>query len=269
MKQYFREINLSVLMLLLILSAGFTILCFFTSANYHHFDYYILFYGIALILSLICAIKIRKICKPIWILTLIWIIFLLHNFVFIRDLYLTPAFFIFYVIVLTVLWSYITYFSLFNPQKKYCLIGWLGIFIVLNLLTGWVAWFSGDNILSKKHAQNLLICREKTLQIVERIQEYQQTYGIFPQALDQMNLSSELTTLPATEFEYQAESNIYFSLGFDDILLTSIHWPERYEYEYVKIDSEPMRDGWEHDPLETIHTLDASIIPEHQKSKDY
>jgi hypothetical protein len=253
--------------LLLILSAGFTGLCLVTAARSNSLNCYILFYVVALFLSVICAVLTRKVSKTLWAFTLSWFVFLLLSVFFTFDLYITPTFFFSLVIVLTVLWSYIVYFSLFCSQHRYSVVGWLGIFIVLNLLTGWAAWFSGDKILSKRHARNLLICRQKAMQIVEQIKQFKQTNGTFPQTLDELYLEPELTELPLSEFQYDSITDFYFSLTFNDPLFNSIHWPGRYAYEYLKY-HDKFRDGWYPDPLDTIGRLDTSIVPKKQDPTD-
>lgn len=265
MGKYSSTTMLYAVPLLLILSAGFTGLCLVTAARSNSVNCYILFYVVTLFLSVICAVLTRKVSKTLWAFALSWFLFFLLSVFFTFDLYITPTFFIFLVIVLTVLWSYLVYFSLFSSQKRYSVIGWLGIFIVLNLLTGWAAWFSGDKILSKRHARNLLICRQKAMQIVEQIKQFKQTNGTFPQTLDELNLEPELTELPLSKLCYYTADNIYFSIVFDEPLLIRSHWPGMYEYEYVEIDNQPIKDGWITDPLDYIRRLNASILLDHQE----
>ena len=77
-----------------------------------------------------------------------------------------------------------------------------------------------------------------------------------------------MTALPFSEFQYDSVADVYFSLSFNDTLLTDIHSPGRYEYEYLKADHKPTKDGWTSDPFDIIRRLNASIVSNYQKSKE-
>lgn len=269
MKKYLWKINLSVFFFLSILSAGFAFFCYYTSANYNRFEYYMLFYIITLILSVPYAFIIRK-SRPsvifLWPFAILFIGLFILIFLFTQDLYITSAVFLFWVIVLTAIWSSIAYLSLSKAEKSHPFIGWFGIFIAVNLLTGWIAWFSGDRLLARRHAQNLLICRQKAMQIAEQIKRYKQTNRTFPKTLDELNLKPELTTLPFSEFKYCTLDNIYFTITFDETLLTGAHKPDIYEYEYIEVDDKSMKDGWTIDPIKTIQYLYPSLITTQEPS---
>ena len=141
-------------------------------------------------------------------------------------------------------WAFIAITSCRSDNKKVRLSSWLWLAVFLMLLFNWGAFHFAQGKLHKQRNIHIAEAREKTLQLVEKLDAYKQTNNVYPDTLAEAGLTEEMSAL-----DYRGKRIKYFGHGanfvltFDDPLLSS---QKAFSYDTTK-------NGWfPQDPKDAI-----------------
>jgi len=141
-------------------------------------------------------------------------------------------------------WAFIAIASCRSDNKKVRLSSWLWLAVFLMLLFNWGAFHFAQGKLHKQRNIHIAEAREKTLQLVEKLDAYKQTNNVYPDTLAEAGLTEEMSAL-----SYRGKRIKYFGHGanfvltFDDPLLSS---QKAFSYDTTK-------NGWfPQDPKDAI-----------------
>jgi hypothetical protein len=132
-------------------------------------------------------------------------------------------------------WALIAIAACRSENKKIRLSSWLWLAVFLMLLFNWGAFHFAQGKLHHQRNRHLAQAREKTLQLVEQLQAYQQANHAYPDTLAEAGLPEEMAAL-----DYRGKRIKYFGHGsnfvltFEDPLLSN---HKAFSYDTTK-------DGW-------------------------
>lgn len=141
-------------------------------------------------------------------------------------------------------WAFIAIASCRSEKKSIRLSSWLWLTVFLMLLFNWGAFHFAQGKLHNQRNAHIVQAREKTLQLVEKLDAYKKDNGGYPDTLAEAGASEAMAAL-----DYRDKRIKYFGHGtdfvltFDDPLLSS---QKAFSYDTTK-------DGWfPQDPKDAI-----------------